>query len=56
MFNSPGAGQNDWKYCEKCHGLTYDGGGVSAKACPEGGVHDLRNHANYTLMTYRDDI
>ena len=38
-------GQNNWRWCEKCQGLTYTGGAV----CPAGGVHDHAESGNYRV-------
>lgn len=38
-------GQNNWRWCDKCQGLTYAG----SAACPAGGVHDHSRSANYRL-------
>ena len=43
-------GQDNWRWCEKCQGLTYGVG--PQKKCPEGGLHSLGRSANYTLMSY----
>ena len=38
-------GQRNWKWCNKCQGLTYSGSAV----CPAGDVHDHSKSANYSL-------
>ena len=44
--------QDNWRFCSKCHGLTYNG--LGSTACPEGGLHDLNNSSDYILMAYND--
>jgi hypothetical protein len=38
-------GQRNWKWCNKCQGLTFSGTAV----CPAGDVHDHSKSANYSL-------
>ena len=39
-------GQSNWKWCNKCEGLTFAG---SAGNCPAGGVHDHNGSGDYSL-------
>jgi hypothetical protein len=42
-----GVRQADWRWCNKCQGLTYSLGQPSV--CPAGGSHDHRGSGNYAL-------
>jgi hypothetical protein len=47
--NDPGAvGQANWRWCNKCQGLTF-GGGSSLGACPAGGQHAHLGSGDYVL-------
>lgn len=41
-------GQSNWRWCNKCQGLTF--GGAGAGNCPAGGVHDLSTSFDYLLL------
>src|SRR5206468_8347976 len=43
-----GWGQNNWRWCNKCQGLSY-AGSASLGACPAGGNHDHTGSGNYSL-------
>jgi len=41
------AGQNNWRWCNKCHGLFFAGHG--AGVCPAGGGHDKTGSWDYSV-------
>lgn len=44
------SGQYAWRWCQKCQGLFFGGHYMSAGACPEGGQHDGKASADYTMI------
>ena len=45
-----GAGQQHWRWCKKCEGLWFAGGGAARRGqCPANGVHDAADSGKYTL-------
>jgi hypothetical protein len=48
--NDPAApGQPNWKWCNKCYGLSF-AGNPSLGPCPKTGMHDHSGSGNYTLL------
>jgi len=41
--------QDNWRWCNKCQGLSY-GGSSSSGTCPAGGTHDHKGSGNYVLI------
>jgi hypothetical protein len=41
--------QLDWRWCDKCSGLFWAGGGAAAGACPAGGAH-VRGTSDYGVV------
>ena len=41
--------QDNWRWCNKCQGLTF-GGSPAPGACPAGGTHDHAGSGNYALL------
>lgn len=44
------SGQGDWRWCQKCQGL-YFNGNPAAGVCPAGGAHDVTGSGDYVLQT-----
>jgi hypothetical protein len=45
--------QRAWKFCRKCQGLFFNGGGAKGR-CPAGGEHDPSGSGDYALMAESD--
>ena len=45
--------QKDWRYCKKCQGLAFGGGGKGV--CSAGGQHDFSSSGDYELTFAHDD-
>jgi hypothetical protein len=45
--------QRNWKFCTKCNGLFFNGGGVTG-VCPAGEGHDPTGSGDYALMAESD--
>jgi hypothetical protein len=43
------SGQDNWRWCNKCQGLSFAGNGPPRK-CPMGGNHDLTGSGDYELI------
>jgi hypothetical protein len=41
--------QHNWRFCSKCAGLFFNGGGATG-VCPAGGEHDPSQSGDYALM------
>lgn len=41
--------QDNWRFCRRCRGLVYVGGG-STGVCPAGGAHRTSGSRNYSLL------
>jgi hypothetical protein len=45
--------QHRWRFCRKCTGLFFNGGGALG-VCPAGGEHDPSSSGDYALMGESD--
>jgi hypothetical protein len=53
--DDPGApGQSNWRWCNKCQGLSFAGNFTSG-TCPAGGGHNYSGSSDYTLSTSPGD-
>jgi hypothetical protein len=45
------AGQDNWRWCQKCEGLFFAGHGTHGKCPADGQAHSLQGSGNYRLVT-----
>ena len=52
-FSSTVVAQRDWRYCDKCLGIFFNGQ-ASKGVCPAGGSHSSAQSGDYAILTDAD--